>query len=205
MMMIKLIILFLSLFLASVFTACTDTMQTVEVTRFVPQTVEVTKIVPQTVIVTQLVQSTATIKLKTPIPVEIRTEPDQNTAYYDGVIVLAQYYTLLDQKLYEQAYQLLSPSKPNAKSLEEFISGHEMVKISTFELISAQPYYEWAKEQGSKPSPDSETKKRFYIRVYAEGEGGMAGSITNGVHTFFATLVWENGEWKIYSINTSPQ
>jgi hypothetical protein len=195
----------LILLLAFVFTACTGTIQTVEVTRLVPDTVEVTKIVPQTVIVTQLVQRTATIIPKTPIPVEIRTDPDQSTAYYDGIIVLAQYYTLLDQNLYEQAYQLLSPSRPNSKSLEEFVSGHEMVKIYTFKLTSVQPYYEWAKEQGSKPSPDSETKKRFYIRVYAEGEGGMAGSVTNGVHTFFATLVWENGEWKIYSINTSPQ
>jgi hypothetical protein len=204
-MKIKLVILFLSLLLVCVFAACTGTIQTVEVTRLVPQTVEVTKIVPQTVIVTQPVQRTATIIPKTPIPVDIRTKPDQSTAYYDGTIVLAKYYTLLDQKLYGQAYQLLSSSRPNAKSLEEFVNGHEKVEIYTFELISVQPYYEWAKEQGSKSSPDSETKKRFYIRVYAEGEGGMAGSVTNGVHTFFATLVWENGEWKIYSINTSPQ
>jgi hypothetical protein len=195
----------LVLLIAFVLTACNGGTQTVEVTRLVLQTVEVTKFVTQTVNVTQLVQRTATIKPRTPMPVEIRTEPDQNTAYYDGIIVLAEYYTLLDQKLYEEAYQLLSTSKPNAKSLEEFVSGHEVVSINTYKLISTQPYYEWAEELGSRSSPDSETKKRFYIRVYAEGEGGMAGSVINGVHTYFATLVWENGEWKIYSINTSPQ
>jgi hypothetical protein len=195
----------LMLLITFVFTACTGGTQTVEVTRLIPQTVEVTKIIPQTVVVTQIVQRTAAVIPKTPVPVEIRAEPDQNTAYYDGVIVLAQYYTLLDQRLYEQAYQLLSTSRPNAKSLEEFVSGHEMVEIFTYKLISAQPYYEWAEKQGFTPSPDSEINKRFYIRVYAEGEGGMAGSVTNGVHTYFATLVWEKGEWKIYSINTSPQ
>lgn len=195
----------LILLIAFIFTACAGGAHTVEVTRLVPQTVEVTKIILQTVVVTQIVQRTAAVIPKTPVSVEIRTEPDQNTAYYDGVIVLAQYYTLLDQRLYEQAFQLLSTSRPNAKSLKEFISGHEMVNIYTYKLISAQPYYEWAKKQGLTPSPDSETNKRFYIRVYAEGEGGMAGSVTSGVHTYFATLVWENGEWKIYSINTSPQ
>jgi len=195
----------LILLLAFVFTACNDGIQTVEVTRLVPQTVEVTKIVPQTVIVTQLVQRTATIIPKTPMPVEIRTEPDQNTAYYDGVIVLAQYYTLLDQKLYEQAYQLLSTSRPNAKSLEEYVTSNEMFIVYTYKLITAQPYYEWAEELGSRPSPDSETQKRFYIRVYVEGEKGWAGFGDNGIHTFFVTLVWENGGWKIYSINTSPQ
>jgi hypothetical protein len=194
-----------SLLFAFVFTSCTRVIQTAEVTRLVPQTVEVTKIIPQTVIVTQIVQRTATLPPKLTMPVEIRTALDQNTAYYDGVIVLAQYYTLLDQRLYEQAYQLLSTSRPNVKSLEEYITGHEMVKIYTYKLISAQPYYEWAENQDFKPSPDSEINKRFYIRVYVEGEGGMAGSVTNGIHTYFATLIWENGEWKIYSINTSPQ
>lgn len=186
------------------FTACTGKTKTVEVTRLVPQTVEVTRIIPQTVIVTQHSQRTATIVPKTPVPVEIRTEPDQNTAYYDGIIVLAQYYTLLDQKLYEQAYQLLSPSKPNAISLEEYMTSNEMFTIYSYKLISAQPYYEWAEELGSKSSPDSETKKRFYIRLYVEGEEGWAGFGTKGVHTFFVTLVWENSAWKIYSINTSP-
>jgi len=179
--------------------------KTVEVTQLVPQTVEVTKIVLQTVIVTQLVHRTATTIPKTPVPVEIRTEPDQHTAYYDGIIVLARYYTLLDQKLYEQAYQLLSTSKPNTNSLEEYVKSNEMINTYTYKLISAQPYYEWAEEMGSRSSPDSENKKRFYIRLYVEGEKGWAGFGINGVHTLFVTLVWENGEWKIYSINTSPQ
>jgi hypothetical protein len=177
--------------------------QTVEVTRLVPQTIEITKIIPQTVIVSKAVQNISTPIITTPIV--INTAPNQETAYYDCIIVLAQYYTLLDQKAYGLAYQLLSPSRLKASTLEEYKTGHEMINIHTYRLISAQPYYEWAKNQGFKPSPDLETKKRFYIRVYAEGEGGMAGSVTNGIHTFFATMVWENGEWKIYSINTSPQ
>ncbi len=200
----KIFWLALILIFAFVFTACTGRTQLIEVTRLIPQTIEVTKIIPQTVVVTQIVQRTVAEIPKTPAPVEIKSEPDQNTAYYDGVIVLAQYYTLLDQRLYEQAYQLLSTSRPNAKSLKEYVAGNEMFIIYTYKLISAQPYYEWAEELGVNSSPDSENKKRFYIRVYAEGEEGWAGFGTNGVHTFFVTLVWENGNWKIYSINTSP-
>ena len=191
--------------LVCVDTACTSAVQTVEVTRIVPETIEVTKIIPETVIVTTDSKRNATLTPKSTISVDTRTELDQKTAYYEGVIVLAQYYTLLDQKLYTQAYQLLSTSSSDAKSLEEYLTGHEMVHISTYKLISAQPYYEWAETQGYLVPPDSETQKRFYIRVYAEGEGGMAGSMTNGIHTFFATLEWQNGEWKIDSINTSPQ
>lgn len=200
----KIFVLVSNMILVMVFTACSGMMQTVEVTRLVPKTVEVTKIVNQTVIVTEFVERTSVPPQRTPIAFEIRAEPDQETAYYEGIIVLAEYYTLLDQGLFEQAYLLLSQSRPNAKSLEEYLADRELVNIYAYRLISAQPYYEWSEKQGGKASPDPKNRKRFYIRVFAEGEGGMAGSVTNGIHTFFAKLVWENGEWKIYSINTSP-
>jgi hypothetical protein len=44
----------------------------------------------------------------------------------------------------------------------------------------------------------------FYTEIYSEGESGMAGSVENGVHTYFVTVIFENGEWKIYSANTAP-
>ena len=192
-------IIFMLLTAFSLLTACTgNAVKMVEVTRLVPQTVQVTRIIPHTV------QPTAIVTLKIGTPVVIRTELNQNTAYYEGIIVLAQYYTLLDQRLFEQAYQLLSSSNQDATTLEEFLTGHEAVSVCTYKLISVQPYGDWAKNQGLKPLLDTEIMKRFYIRVYAEGEEGMAGSVANGIHTFFATLVWENGEWKIFSINTSP-
>ena len=108
-MIIKQFLLFLSLLPALIFAACTVAPQTVEVTRIlphtlevtriVPQTVEVTRIIPQTVIITRTVQITPTNIVKTPLPVENKKKPDQNTAYYDCVIVLTEYYTLLDLKL----------------------------------------------------------------------------------------------------------
>lgn len=203
-----------------VVTACDRAIQTVEVTKVILQTVIATQYHTATtssplrtvtipVVSTELdqatpLQTTAITPLRTATPVVITTKPDQGTAYYDGIIVLAQYYTLFGQGLYKEAYQLLSSSKTQALSSEDFIKNSEMLRIISARLITAQPYNEWAKNQGFKSPQDSDLMKRFYIRVYAEGEGGMAGSVPNGIHTYFATLVWENGEWKISSMGTSP-
>lgn len=177
-----------------VLTACAGTVQTVEVTR----------VIPQTVIVTQKPQATATTSLKTATPIGLAAEPDQDTAYYDGIIVLAQFYTLYGKGLYTEAYQLFSAATARTTSLEEFTKNAQMLRIKTSKLVTAQPYYEWAKTMGFTYSQDSDLMKRFYMRVYAEGEGEMAGAVPNGIHTYFATVVWEKSEWKIYSIGTAP-
>jgi hypothetical protein len=132
------------------------------------------------------------------------TQCGQDDAYYDGIVVIAQYYTLFEHGLYEDAYQLLSSSRPHANSLEEFVTNSEMLKIKEMRIVTIRPYCESISQLQTWTTPDPTNRKMFYAQVYVEGESGMAGAVENGVHTYFITIVLENGEWKIYSINTAP-
>lgn len=202
----------LFLLLALVLFACNKaTPQTVETTHFVSQTVEVTKSISQTVVVTRAVPPiiTATkidqlvVATPTTTPTKLALQPNQDTAYYDGIIVISRFCTLFGQGLYEQAYDLLTLSSSGTVSLEEYIKNSKILKIHTYKLISAQPYHEWVKKQGRYYSGDSWDKKWFYVSIYAEGEGG-AGAVPNGVHEYFALVVWEKGEWKLAGFDTAP-
>jgi hypothetical protein len=167
-------------------------------------TTDATTDVPRITILKPNPRATATITVSGATIGVMTTEPNQDTAYNDGIKVLTQYYALFGQNKFSEAYQLLSSNMTQAVSMGEFIKNSEKLRIISSRLVTAQPFEEWAQKQGVKSSPDSELMKRFYIRVYAEGEGGMAGAVPNGVHTYFATLVWEVGEWKIFSISTAP-
>jgi hypothetical protein len=131
-----------------------------------------------------------------------QAEPDES--YFNGIVVIAQYYALFEQGLYEETYQLLSPSRPHAISLEEYVANSEVLQIKETKIIAIRPFYESALQLQSRTTPDPLGRRMFYLQIYEEGENGMAGANTNGVHTYFITVVLENGEWKIYSINTSP-
>ena len=98
----KMFRLVLSLLLAFVFTACNGTKQTVEVTRLVPQTVEITEIVTQVVVATQIIRTNATEPSKPVSPTPQEPPPDLDTAYYDGIVVITQYYTFLGKGMYEE-------------------------------------------------------------------------------------------------------
>jgi hypothetical protein len=129
---------------------------------------------------------------------------EQDVAYYDGIVVIAQYYTLFEQGLYEEAFQLLSSSRPHANSLDEFIKNSEMLKIRKTKILHIQPLCEPISQLQTWTTPDPINRRMFYARIYAEGESGWVGSVPNGVHTYFITTVLENGEWKIYSVGTAP-
>jgi hypothetical protein len=128
--------------------------------------------------------------------------PDRS--YYDSIIVIAQFHVLFNHGLYEQAYQLLSPFRRHAQSLEEFISDIETFEIVERRIVSIHPFYEGALQIQSLLTPDPINRRKFYAQIYAEGKSGWAGSVPNGVHTYFITTVLEDSNWKIYSINTSP-
>ncbi len=198
----------IALFLLSgpILAACNRAVQTIEVTRIAPQTVEVTRIVPGTVEIPIPISQTATPTLQATTASKAQVQaaatstlsstppahPDQDTAYYDGVIVITRFCELFGHGLFAEAYQLLSPSTPHAISMQEYVRLSKILEVKTYRLISAQPYYEG----------DQEKQKKFWIKVYVEGEKGGIGAAPNGVHSYFATLIWENGEWKIYSIDT---
>ena len=199
--MIKLPVKLISfLLLAFVLTACTSgAVQTVEVTRLVPQTIEVTRIAPQTIMATEAIITLAQTNPATPLSqhiVEIR--------YYDGIIVISQYYTFLGNGLYEEAYQLLSSSAQSPQSLEEYIVNKGRA-FQTVVIVAIVPYYVAVEQQGGLTQPDTQDRIRFAVQIRAWGEGGMSGSIPNGeLQELFLELILEDGSWKINSFATAP-
>lgn len=187
------VILLLTFFL----TACGNgsrAIQTVEVTRLVPQTIEVTKIVHQTAITTPVAEAT--------ILSPTGTQPVQDSGYYDGIIVITQYYTFLGHGLYEEAYQLLSSSAQSPQSLDDYVTNTQRA-FKTVEIIKIEPNYVAVEKQGGKAKPDPIDKKRFAIQIKAWGQGKMSGSVESGsLQTLFLTLIQENGKWKIDSFAT---
>lgn len=185
-----------------ILSACSEqSIQTVEVTRLVPQTVIATRGAPQTVVVTPTRQLTRTSTLP---PTLTPTVENQPTRYYDGVIVITQYYTFLGNGLYEEAYHLLSSSAQKPHSLEDYIVT-KSINFHTVQIITIQPFDEWRRQQDAHFTPDPPTRPRFFVQIIATGEGGMSGSAINGtVQDLFLTVIQENGEWKIDDFATGP-
>lgn len=151
-------------------------------------------------------EATEQHEVETLTPTLAATKPYQDLGYYDGIVVITQYYTLLGHNQYAEAYTLLSRHKPNLESLDEFIQNREIEKIEKIEIITIQPYFVHVEKQGVRlKSPDSENEKRFYVQIIAWGEGRMVGGAVSGwPQTLFLTLVKEDGEWKIFSGGTAP-
>jgi hypothetical protein len=192
------------LLLALVMTACSDDIsQTIEVKRSTPKVVEISQIIPTNTNPLVISQVTITAKPKIIIPTMRSTQPYQDIGYYDGIITLTKYYTLLDHGFYEEAYQFYSSSKQH-DSLEKFVENAKrwFVKV---DIITIQPLYVNAAKYGGYPGQDSENRKRFYVQIIAWGEGRMTGSRVSGeLQTLFIALVKENGEWKINAFGTAP-
>lgn len=160
------------------------------------QTVEVTRIIPQTVVVTA-----------TPEPAAITAEiqyPDDNSAYFDGILTITQYYKLLDQGKYREAYQLLSKSaRQHVPDLDEYIESKTLA-FKSVKIVTIQPFDEYVKQQGGENWQDFENNNEFYVQLIAFGEGPMSGAAISGeIQTLFITVVQEDGVWKIDSWSTS--
>ena len=185
------------LLLAFVFSACVIKS---------PQTVNVTPLVSQTAMSTDPNQSIAT---HTPIkaePTKLATQPYQDLGYYDGIVVITQYYTFLGHGHYEEAYQLLSSSaRQHSPDIGEYVQNGKQW-FRKVQIIAVRPLYVDVERQGGRYSPpDSLDEKRFMVQIIAWGEGRMSGSAVSGdLQELFITLAKENGEWKIKSFATAP-
>ena len=132
-------------------------------------------------------QPTATWYLKTATPV-LPTPPPDDIGYYEGIIIITQYYTFLGHGLYEEAYELLSSSRKERYPLEEYIENGK-IWYKKVEILSIVPQHS---------RRDSMIKRRFIVSFIAWGEGKMTGAAMSGeVQTGYITLVKENGEWKM--------
>lgn len=190
------------LLLAIVMTACNSgVVKTVEVTRLVPQTIEVTRIAPQTAMVTQGIVN---ISPQETDPLIALSESIMDTRYYDGIIVLSQYYTFLGYGLYAEAYQLLSESAQSPQSLEDYVV-YQGLAFQEVEIVSILPFYVAVEGLGGYAQPDREYRMRFAVQIRAWGEGGMSGSRLNGeLQELFLELILEDGSWKINTFATAP-
>lgn len=197
-------ILAVILLLTLLLVACgAEAIQTVEVTRLVPQTIEVTRLVPPAGIATHANQAVVTITPKPEILATADSLYHLDRGYYDGIVVITQYYTLLGHNLYNEAYQLLgSSAKQHSPNLEDYVSMARQ-SFKAVEIVTIEPCTVWLELQGGHPRPDSESEKCFAVEIRAWGEGGMSGSVISGeLQLLFLTLVLENGEWKIDSFAT---
>jgi len=129
---------------------------------------------------------------------------DIDPDYFDGTIVITQYYTFLENGLYEQAYDLLSSFANSSSTKEEYIR-MAALSFKSVQIVSVLPYFIAVEQQGGKVKPDPENKIRFAVQIRAWGEGNMSGSRMNGeLQDLFLELVNENGGWRIDSFATAP-
>ena len=148
----KIIIMATCLLMSVLASACSPTLQTVEVTRVVPQTVVVTQLVTQIVRVnitttpipadtpvpgtpTPLPTDTPGSDILTPLPTQVLDMSKQQ----DGSIVILQYYTLLDMHLYDQAWQLYSTEYQTPAHKKNFFEGTQYF-YKVIKVLKVVPY-----------------------------------------------------------------
>jgi hypothetical protein len=162
---------------------------------------EVTQITSPTTLVAP---TTGTISAQETDPLIALSESIMDTRYYDGIIVISQYYTFLGYGLYAEAYQLLSESAQNPHSLEDYVVNMGLA-FQEVEIVAILPFYVAVERQGGYAQPDPEYRMRFAVQIRAWGDGGMSGSRLNGdLQELFLELIQEDGSWKINSFATAP-
>jgi hypothetical protein len=126
-------------------------------------------------------------------------------AYYEGIIVITKYYTLLDHGLYEEAYRLLSENERRIHSLDEYVESARLA-FQEVEIISIIPYPEYVRFQGGAVrNPDPPGRKRFTVKISAWGQGKMSGSRMSGeLQLLFIVVELEDEVWKIDTFATAP-
>jgi len=147
------------------------------------RTVEVTQVVQETVIVPRVREVVITATPRLPYTPALRAcQPDNCVPYFAGAEVIRQYYTFIDQGLYEDAYNLLSQARQDRQSLEDCIIGYEIF-FKTVKVITLEPYYSF--------DPNSEIQ--YYVQYYHESEKAWEKNID---YSFITTII-EGGAWKI--------
>lgn len=191
----------------SILSACQGEIPpTVEPTSCVPQTVEVTRIVQSPTMLPEVKVGTATAEPTVTLPAITIQAGDSSfqmePAYFDGFVVLSQYYTLLDHGFYEEIVSLYSSSLLKRSGGGNFESDLKSVKVRFI-----HPYNYWRAQQGLPPQSIPENEIRFIVgtTVFHKGAAwNMGGTPTPDDQTRFVSLVLENDEWKLDEFNSSP-
>jgi len=126
--------------------------------------------------------------------------------YFDGLIILTEYYTLLDHGLYEESYQLLSSSQQKLYPLDTYV-GFYKHDLKSIQIKGILPYNYFLLRQGVPPMQDPPNELRYFTFTTAYHNGPAwndEGTPIPHDTTGFETLILENNEWKIDQLNTSP-
>lgn len=190
--------------------SCNHVKQTVEITGMALQTVEVTIPIPKSTIASESGNIIASPDA-TAIPLSINIQTDlasipMDPVFFDGLIVLTQYYTLLDQRAYEEAVSLYSKSRQNINGEEADIAYFQS-SLESIEIRYIYPFDYWLAKQGQVASPNRQDEMRFVVGTTVVYRGAAWNDWETPVpfdRTNFILLVLENGKWKINEINSSP-
>jgi hypothetical protein len=185
--------------------ACNSKLPQVEATVSNPQIVDLTKIVSPSLNPTMIDEETSVSVLENAtISTEIAPS-GIDPAYYDGIILITQYFTLLDHGLFEDAYKLLSKkSRQHSPNVDDYVNMAKTTYKSVL-IKTIQPYYTWANQQGLQALPETNDDRRFYVQIVTNGgEDLSVSSLSDDLQTLFLTLILEDNQWKIDAFSTAP-
>jgi hypothetical protein len=147
--------------------------------------------------------TTETVSPALPVTIEagsttVQLEPD----YFDGVRVLTRYYTLLEHGLYNEVLSLYSSSL-----IKNYGGENIEVDLKTVKLKGIQPYSYWLAQTGQSPQQIPENELRYIVHItwfHNAPAWNLEGTPQPDEQTRFISLIRENGEWKLYELQSSP-
>ena len=199
------------LILALLVAACnTVTSQTEEDSHLIPQLTDTVKSTTQPTSHQESLTPTSAPNSTDSAPqIKIETETlsvQVDPVYFDGIVVLVQYYTFLNQGLYEKAVSLYSVSKQNINGIEADVEYFQS-SLDSVGIGSILPYDYWLAQQGIDPLPAPQNEIRFVVKttvVYKGAAWNDNGTPVPYDKGSFVSLSLENNGWKINEINSSP-
>ena len=152
-------------------------------------------------------EGTSALVEATSPPLSITVQKDLSSleldlSYFDGIMVLTRYYTLLDQGLFEEVIPLYSESlyeKSGGKNFE--------ANLRSVELISIRPYNYWLAQQGLPLQEIPQNELRYIVDTIVRHNApawNEEGTPVPDGQTRFVSLILENGAWKLHELNSSP-
>ena len=161
--------------------------------------------------VTPTLTTTPTLRVMPDLckPPAVRDEsPNFDTSdqgYFMGVLVISEYYTLLDNGLQEEAYKMLSLEAQKATPRSQYVEAQKK-NITSVQIITVEPLRVWMEQQGIEyRAMDLVNRINFYVQIRVSAEENTPASAKTGeLQTLYLTLVLTEPEhaWKIDTFAT---
>lgn len=191
----------LSLFLVMVFTGC-NSAQLASPTQ--PQPTLLT--LQSTDTVSSHIPTTQPEPTSTMTPLLLKVGDSSNAIlidpeYFEGAVVLTQFFTLLDHGLVEELPLLMSKKMYNLNQ-GEMDPNIQSVKI---DYLVPYPYDMAVRDWTPAPNPENELRFSVGLTYFYKGAAWNKGGTSTPYHYVrFVALIMEDGVWKVDEINSSP-